>query len=118
MSQTIKDVYEDYGQLHGFDGNSKHYFAKRGGARVSDVWRIPRDAQQTYEHPTQKPLKLIENALYNSSKIGDKVLDLFGGSGSTLIAAERAGRSAYLMERSPLFCDVIRKRYEKFTAKN
>ena len=78
---------------------------------------MAREANFTYEHPTQKPVKLVENALYNSSKIGEKVLDLFGGSGTTLIAAEKTGRTAFLMERSPLFCDVIRKRYEKFAAK-
>lgn len=102
--------------VYGFDEKAKHYFAKKGGARVTDVWRIPRDPNNKYEHPTQKPLKLIENALYNSSKIEDKVLDLFGGLGSTLIACERTNRTAFLIERSPLFCDVIRKRYAKFTS--
>ncbi len=110
---TESEVYEMV--VYGFDEKAKHYFSKKGGARMTDVWRIPRDPNNKYEHPTQKPLKLIENAIYNSSKIGEKVLDIFGGSGSTLIACERTGRTAFLIERSPLFCDVIRKRYEKFT---
>lgn len=99
---------------YGFNDKAKHYFAKKGGSRLSDVWRIAREPSQNYQHPTQKPVKLIENAIYNSSKVGEVVLDLFGGSGSTLIAAEKTGRRALLMERSPLFCDVIRKRYGKF----
>lgn len=112
------DKAEVYDMLvYGFDNKSKHYFAKRGGARTTDVWRIPRDPNNKYEHPTQKPLRLIENAIYNSSKLGESVLDLFGGSGSTLIAAERTGRIAYLVERSPLFCDVIRKRWERYDNK-
>ena len=101
---------------YGFDDHARHYFAHHQG-RTSDVWRIPREPVQSYRHPTQKPVKLIENALYNSSKPGDAVLDLFGGSGSTLIASEKTGRTAYLMERSPLFCDVIRKRYEEYAGK-
>jgi DNA modification methylase len=100
---------------YGFDDNSKHYFAtKKGGARLSDVWRVSREPVQSYLHPTQKPVKLIENAIYNSTKQGDAILDLFAGSGSTLIAAEKTGRRAFLCEKSPLFCDVIIKRYDKF----
>lgn len=110
---------EDETEIHeliayGFDDSSKHYFARKDGARMSDVWRINREPVQCYQHPTQKPVKLIENAIYNSTKQGDTILDLFGGSGSTLIAAEKTGRRALLCERSPLFCDVIRRRYEKF----
>ena len=100
---------------YGFNDKAKHYFAQKGKKRITDIWRINREAVQSYVHPTQKPVKLIENAIYNSTKQGDIILDLFGGSGSTLIGAEKTGRRALLCEKSPLFCDVIRKRYEKFT---
>ena len=68
-------------------------------------------------HTTPKPVELVAKALQNSSKGGDAVLDLFGGSGSTLIAAEKTGRKAYLMELDPKYCDVIVKRWEDFTGK-
>ena len=77
---------------------------------TSDLWRFKRP-EGTYVHPTQKPVALVERALKNSSNPGDLVLDLFGGSGSTLIAAERTGRDACLMELDPRYCDVIRRRY-------
>jgi DNA modification methylase len=64
-----------------------------------------------------KPVELIERALVNSSKAGDLGLDLFGGSGSTLIAAEKNGRHARLMELDPKYCDVIVKRWQDFTGK-
>ena len=68
-------------------------------------------------HPTTKPIALIKRALNNSSKQDDIVLDLFGGSGSTLIACEQTNRTCYMMELDPKYCDVIRKRYENFTNK-
>lgn len=66
-------------------------------------------------HPTMKPVELIEYQLLNNTKGQDIVLDLFGGSGSTLIAAEKNGRTARLMELDPKYCDVIVKRWEEFT---
>lgn len=66
-------------------------------------------------HPTMKPIKLIGKLVRNSSKKGEKVLDLFGGSGSTLIACEQLNRKAYLMEYDPHYVDAIIKRYEDFT---
>ncbi|MES1988912.1 MAG: DNA methyltransferase, partial [Pseudomonadota bacterium] len=66
-------------------------------------------------HPTMKPVELIQIALNNSSKAGDIVLDLFGGSGSTLIACEMLGRTAYLMELDPRYCDVMINRWQDFT---
>ena len=62
--------------------------------------------------------ELAARAMQYSSRPGENVLDLFGGSGSTLIAAEQTGRKAFLMELDPLYCDVIVQRYEKFTGKN
>jgi DNA modification methylase len=69
------------------------------------------------EHPTMKPVDLVLGMLKNSSKKGDKVLDLFGGSGSTMIACQKSGRHALLMEFDPRYCDVIIKRWQNFTGK-
>ena len=66
-------------------------------------------------HPTMKPVELVERAINNSSKPGNVVLDGFGGSGSTLIAAEKTGRKARLIELDPKFCDVIVKRWEEYS---
>lgn len=80
------------------------------------VWDVKRHSKNEF-HPTQKPVELPERAMENNSKAGDIVLDLFGGSGSTMIAAEKAGRKACLMELDPKYCDVIVKRWEEFTGK-
>ena len=69
------------------------------------------------EHPTMKPVALFEYQLLNNTKGGDQVLDSFGGSGTTLIAAEKNGRIARLMELDPKYCDVIVKRWQEFTGK-
>lgn len=66
-------------------------------------------------HPTVKPVKIIARLIFNSSREGERVLDLFGGSGTAAIAAEQLGRSAYLMELDPHYCDVIISRWEQFT---
>ena len=68
-------------------------------------------------HPTMKPIKLLGRLIKNSSRINEKILDLFGGSGSTLIAAEQSKRVCYMMELDPKYCDVIVKRWEKLTNK-
>lgn len=86
-----------------------------GGEDESDVWQMSRGNTSEYVHPTQKPVELIERALGNSSRQGEAVLDPFGGSGSTLIACEKAGRTAYLVEIDPRYVDVIVRRWEKFT---
>ncbi len=80
----------------------------------SDLWEIKRDTN--YVHPTQKPVALSERALGNHTK-AKNILDLFGGSGSTLIGCEKTGRIAYVMELDPKYCDVIIKRWEDFTGK-
>jgi DNA modification methylase len=88
-----------------------------GGRRdLDDVWEVPRP-RRSEAHPTMKPVELPARAITNSSQSGDVVLDLFGGSGSTLIAAEQTGRRAFLMELDPLYCDVIVQRWEQFTGK-
>jgi DNA modification methylase len=68
-------------------------------------------------HNTEKPVELAARAMEYSSRPGENVLDLFGGSGSTLIAAEQTGRKSFLMELDPLYCDVIVQRYEQFSGK-
>ena len=75
---------------------------------------VKRDNAQEYEHPTQKPITLCEKPMKRCTKAGDIILDLFGGSGSTLIAAEQLNRRAYMMECDPIFCDVIKRRYEEY----
>ena len=80
------------------------------------VWDVKRASKNEF-HPTQKPVELGVRAINNSSKSGDTVLDLFGGSGSTLIACEKTGRYARLMELDPKYCDVIVRRWEEFTGK-
>ena len=80
-----------------------------------DIWLAKRLSGDEYEHPTQKPLMLHEKPLLRATKIGDKVLDLFGGSGSTLLACEQLKRSAFLVEQNPVFCQLIINRYEKHT---
>jgi DNA modification methylase len=72
---------------------------------------------QSMVHLTEKPVELAVRAIEFSSKPGENVLDLFGGSGSTLMAAEHTGRRAYLVELDPIYCDVIVRRYEKATGK-
>ena len=85
------------------------------GKRIGSVWNIPKDSATEYTHPTQKPVKLSEFAIRNTTERGAVVLDLFGGSGSTLIACEQLDRSCYMMELDPKYCDVIIRRYENLT---
>jgi len=99
--------------LYGWNGG-RHYFAE--DKLEADVWEMKRRASVTMMHPTQKPLGIVQRAIRNSSKLGDIVLDSFGGSGSTLIGAEREGRTARVMELDPIFCDVIIRRYANLGA--
>lgn len=82
-----------------------------------DVWYERRDSIASYIHPTQKPVRLAERALRATTMPEDIVLDLFAGSGSTLIACDQMKRKAFLMELDPKYCDVIIKRWEQFTGK-
>lgn len=83
---------------------------------LTTVWKIDRPSRSP-DHPTTKPVALIERALANSSRPGDIVFDGFGGSGSTLIACERLGRRARLVELSPRYADVILRRWENHTGR-
>ena len=95
-------------------GNPFH----KGDKTDFDLWSIARDNAQSYVHGTQKPVAVPARAITNSSKVDDLVLDFFGGSGSTLIAAEKLGRRARIMELDPKYCDVIRKRWTKWAQEN
>tara|TARA_R100000995_G_C3473738_1_gene119736 strand:+ start:42 stop:1277 length:1236 start_codon:yes stop_codon:yes gene_type:complete len=99
--------------IYGFKKDSSHSWY--GGRKETDIWDMKRESRGSYIHPTQKPVELIERALKNSSKSGDVMLDLFGGSGSSLIACEINGREARLIELDPKYCDVIVKRWQDFT---
>lgn len=83
-----------------------------------DVWYEQRDITNHYVHPTQKPVRLAERALKKNSRIGDIVLDVFGGSGSTMIGCEQMERRCFLIELDPKFCDVIVSRWVLFTGKH
>jgi len=87
-----------------------------GDKSQSTLWAEKKPAANRM-HPTAKPVELVERALLNSSKAGDAVADLFGGSGSTLIGCERRNRKARLMEIDPRYCDVIVRRWQAFTGK-
>ena len=87
-----------------------------GDKSQSTLWEENKPAANRL-HPTMKPVELIERALLNSSKAGDVVVDLFGGSGSTLIACERRGRAAWLMELDRRYADVICRRYQEYVGK-
>ena len=100
--------------LYGWKKNHKWI---GGGKFDKSVWEIPKPLKSDL-HPTMKPIELIENAILNSSEENDLILDLFGGSGSTLIASEKNKRKARLMELSPMYCDVIRRRYTKWAKEN
>ena len=83
-----------------------------------DIWLVKRLPAQEYEHPTQKPPTLHEKALRRCTKPGDLVIDLFGGSGSTMVACEQMQRICFMAELDPVFCDVIVKRYEILSGKS
>jgi len=87
-----------------------------GGNNGRDIWDIKR-TQKNDLHPTMKPVELIEKAVTDGSFAKGTVLDLFGGSGSTIIACEKLDRKCYMMELSPHYCDVIVKRWQTFTGK-
>jgi len=100
--------------LYGWPEGGKHHWC--GDRDQSDVWQIKKPHKNDL-HPTMKPVELVERAIRNSSKPGDVVLDPFGGSGTTLIAAEKSGRTARLMELDPKYVDVIVRRWQDWTGK-
>ena len=105
MVGAVPDVY-------GWKDGADHYWC--GARDQGDVWLFDKPHKNDL-HPTMKPVALVERAIRNSSKSRDIVLDLFGGSGSTMIAAERTGRRARLLELDPRYVDVIVQRWQETT---
>src|SRR5215469_10413421 len=101
--------------FYGWREGAAHQFF--GPNNITDVWSVKKVNPQNMVHLTEKPVELATRAMEYSCRPGENVLDLFGGSGSTLIAAEQTGRRAFLMELDPLYCDVIVTRWEQFTGK-
>jgi DNA modification methylase len=101
--------------FYGWREGAAHQFY--GPNNAVDVWNVKKINPQSMVHLTEKPVELATRAMQYSSQPGENVLDLFGGSGSTLIAAEQIGRKAFLMELDTLYCDVIVQRWEKFTGR-
>jgi DNA modification methylase len=100
--------------LYGWKEGTNHFWC--GARDQGDVWFIKKPVANDL-HPTMKPVELVERALRNSSKSRDTVLDPFGGSGTTLIACERTGRQARLIELEPKYCDVIIRRWQEYSGK-
>ena len=100
--------------FYGWKEGAAHYFDPSVN-NETDVWTVKKVNPRAMVHLTEKPVELAARAIRYSSRPGEVVLDLFGGSGSTLIAAEQLGRRARLVELDPLYCDVIVRRWEAFT---
>ena len=99
--------------FYGWVNEHKFY----GGNNGMDIWRIKRTSKNDL-HPTMKPVELCEKAINDGSKMNDLVLDLFGGSGSTMIACQKRNRMCRMMELDPKYCDVIIKRWQDFAGKD
>ena len=99
--------------FYGWKEGAAHQFL--GPNNATDLWHVKKVNPQSMVHLTEKPVELAVRALQYSSRTGENILDLFGGSGSTLIGAQQTGRRAFLMELDPLYCDVIVQRWERFT---
>ncbi|HTU19015.1 MAG TPA: DNA modification methylase [Gemmataceae bacterium] len=99
--------------FYGWKKGAAHLFF--GPNNVTDLWHVKKVSPTRMVHLTEKPVELAVRAMQYSSRPGENVLDLFGGSGSTLIAAEQTGRRAFLLEIDRLYCDVVVRRWENFT---
>lgn len=114
---TRRDFLGNHEQaFYGWKQGGPHFFSPDVKNAV-DVWVVKKVPPQKMIHLTEKPVELAARAMTYSSRPGENVLDLFGGSGSTLVAAEQMGRRAFLMELDPAYCDVIVTRWEAFTHK-
>ena len=118
VKQSLVLSQTDYQSKHepcfyGWLSGGKHKFY--GDRKQTSVWEFKRE--KTEGHTTPKPVDLIASAIQNSSKVSELIIDLFGGSGSTLIAAEKTNRKANLMELDPKYCQVILERWQKYTGK-
>lgn len=109
------DYHKQYEPImYGWRKGNDHYWC--GARDQSDLWHVNRPQVNTV-HPTMKPVALVEKAILNSSKTQDIILDPFGGSGTTMIAAENTGRYARLIELDPKYVDVIVERWQEATGK-
>jgi len=104
--------------IHVFKKGKPELNTHQGEAEYKDVWSIQRKMGKDNDHATKKPIELIDRGIRHASKQNDLVLDLFGGSGSTLIACEKTKRKCFMMELDPHYIDVIVSRYVKFTGNN
>jgi site-specific DNA-methyltransferase (adenine-specific) len=116
--QNASMGWQDYRSQHeclsyGWKDGNKHYFID--DRSQTTIWKINRDAQAKYNHPTQKPTELFEKAITNSSQTNDIVIDFFLGSGTTLIACERLSRKCRAVEISPAYCAVSIQRWVDMT---
>ncbi len=101
--------------FYGWKEGAAHLYL--GPNNTTDLWHVKKVNPQSMVHLTEKPVELAVRAIQYSSREGENVLDLFGGSGSTLIACEQTNRKAFLMELDALYCDVIVTRWEQFSGK-
>jgi DNA modification methylase len=101
--------------FYGWKEGAAHVYL--GPNNATDLWEVKKVNPQSMIHLTEKPVELAARAIQYSSRPGENVLDLFGGSGSTMAAAEQTQRNAFLMELDPLYCDVIVQRFEALTKK-
>src|SRR5262249_16252855 len=101
--------------FYGWKEGAAHHWL--GPNNATDLWEVKNVNPQSMIHLTEKPVELAARAIQYSSRPGENVLDLFGGSGSTMAAAEQTQRNAFLMELDPLYCDVIVQRFETLTKK-
>ena len=117
VKQSLVLGRQDYNYQHEpilYGWGDKHKFYGKGQYATTSVWNFDRPTQSK-EHPTMKPLELLGEILLNATVENDVVLDLFGGSGSTLIACEQLNRQCYMMELDPYYCQVIINRWEQYT---
>ena len=118
--KMVHGLGSDYKYTHEFihvckKGKPKEAANREGDREYQDVWRIQRKMRRDDDHATKKPIGLCERAIRHGSKYKDIILDLFGGSGSTLIACEKNNRRSHMMELDPKYCDVIINRWQEFT---
>ncbi|MBQ2173531.1 MAG: site-specific DNA-methyltransferase, partial [Alphaproteobacteria bacterium] len=117
VKQSLVLGRQDYNYQHEpilYGWGDKHRFYGNGKYATTSVWQFDRPTKSE-EHPTMKPIPLLCEILLNATKEEDNVLDLFGGSGSTLIACEETNRNCYMMELDPYYCQVIINRWETYT---
>ena len=122
FKKDYEEIKKDYEEIKKDYYTTRAYFDNTHD-NMTDVWHFPplnngsKEREETGGHATPKPIALCSRAIKSSSRESEKVLDLFGGSGSTLIACEKLGRQCYMMELEPMWCQVIINRWEALTGK-